>query len=64
VESPDKLTLDARGMRPDYLEAIRSFQEEYRAECAKMNIDFVPMDTSISFDKALLEFLIQRTRRF
>lgn len=64
VESPERLTIDAQGMRLDYLEAIRGFQEQYRAECAKMNVDFVPIDTSVSFDKALLQFLIQRTRRF
>ncbi len=64
VESPDRLTIDARGMREDYLAAIHGFQEKYRTECAKIDVDFVSMDTSISFDKALLEFLIQRTRRF
>jgi uncharacterized protein (DUF58 family) len=64
VETPDKLTIDARGMRGDYLKAVHEFRESYRAECAKANIDYVPMDTSISFDKALLEYLIQRQRRF
>src|SRR5579885_1459014 len=46
VETPEKLTIDAKGMRGDYLEAIRSFQAHYRAECAKANIDYVAMDTS------------------
>ncbi len=64
VETPEKLTIDAKGMRGDYLEAIRSFQAHYRAECAKANIDYVAMDTSVSFDKALMEYLVQRQRRF
>ena len=64
VESPDRLTIDARGMRDDYLAAIQGFQERYRSECATMNVDYVPMDTSVSFDKALLQYLIQRQRRF
>jgi uncharacterized protein (DUF58 family) len=64
VEAPDKLTIDARGMRPDYLSAIEEFREQYRKECAGANIDYVAMDTSISFDKALMEYLIQRQRRF
>jgi uncharacterized protein (DUF58 family) len=64
VEAPDKLTIDARGMRPDYLSAIEEFREQYRTECAGANIDYVAMDTSISFDKALMEYLIQRQRRF
>ena len=47
-------------MRDDYLQALGEFQETYRDECAKANIDYVPMDTSVSFDKALMEYLLQR----
>jgi uncharacterized protein (DUF58 family) len=64
VETPDRLVLDARGMRADYLEEVAGFQESYRVECARAGIDYVPMDTSVSFDKALLEYLVQRQRRF
>jgi uncharacterized protein (DUF58 family) len=64
VEAPQKLTIDARNMRGDYLQSLADFQNYYREECAKANIDYVPMDTSVSFDKALLEYLIQRQRRF
>ena len=64
VEDHDKLTIDARGMRGDYLQTLAEFQGLYREECARANIDYVPMDTSIGFDKALLEYLIQRQRRF
>jgi uncharacterized protein (DUF58 family) len=64
VETPEKLTIDAKGMRGDYLQAVESFRAKYREECAKANIDYVAMDTSVSFDKALLEYLVQRQRRF
>ncbi len=64
VEDHKKLTIDAKGMRPDYLQALADFQNFFRTECAKANIDYVPMDTSVSFDKALMEYLIQRQRRF
>jgi hypothetical protein len=64
VEEHDKLTLDARGMRTDYIQAVSEFQSFYRAECAKANIDYVAIDTSISFDKALMEYLLQRQKRF
>jgi uncharacterized protein (DUF58 family) len=64
IETPDKLTIDAKGMRGDYLKAVDSFRSTYRTECAKANIDYVSMDTSVSFDKALLEYLVQRQRRF
>ncbi len=63
-EGGDKLTLDARGMREDYTKSVEEFRAYYRDECAKANIDYVAMDTSVNFDKALLEYLIQRRRRF
>jgi uncharacterized protein (DUF58 family) len=64
VEDHDKIVVDARGMRQDYLQALQEFREFYRQECPKANIDYVPMDTSISFDKALMEYLLQRQKRF
>ena len=44
--------------------ALGAFQEFYRRECAKARIDYVPMDTSVNFDRALMEYLLQRQRRF
>jgi uncharacterized protein (DUF58 family) len=64
VEEDQRLTLDAKGMRGDYIQAVQEFREKFQSECAKANIDYVPMDTSISFDKALLEYLLKRQKRF
>lgn len=64
VEGPDRLTLDAKGMRTDYLQAVAEFRDTFRAECAKAHVDYVAMDTSVGFDKALMEYLVQRQRRF
>jgi len=64
VEEHERLTVDARGMQPDYLRTLAEFREHYRAECARANIDYVPMDTSVTFDRALMEYLVQRQRRF
>src|SRR5713101_8355099 len=44
VEQHDKLTVDARGIRDDYLKSLAEFQETYRRECMKANIDYVAMD--------------------
>src|ERR1700736_6728625 len=60
VEDQQRLTIDARGIRGDYLQSLGEFQGFYRTECLKANIDYVPMDTSVSFDKALMEYLVQR----
>jgi hypothetical protein len=64
VEEDRKLTLDARNMRADYLQSLGEFQENYRRECARANIDYVPMDTSVNFDRALMGYLLQRQKRF
>src|SRR6266404_5295578 len=64
VEEHDRLTIDARSMRSDYLQTLGEFQQFYRTECQKANIDYVPMDTSVSFDKALMQYLVQRQKRF
>lgn len=64
VEEERKMTLDAKGMRQDYMQAIQEFRDRFQVECAKARIDYVPMDTSISFDKALLEYLLKRQKRF
>ena len=64
AEDHNKLTIDARGMRGDYLRSLSEFQEFYRTECRKANIDYVAMDTSVSFDRALMEYLVQRQKRF
>jgi uncharacterized protein (DUF58 family) len=56
--------IDSRGIRDDYLSGLEEFREFYKRECGTANVDYVPMDTSVGFDKALLEYLIQRQRRF
>jgi uncharacterized protein (DUF58 family) len=64
VEGSDRLIADARWEREGYLADLAAFRETYRQECARANVDYVLIDTSVSFDKALLEYLIQRQRRF
>src|SRR3954463_12724177 len=49
VEEHTELTIDAKGMRRDYLQTLAEFQAFYRRECQRANIDYVPMDTSVSF---------------
>ncbi len=64
LETPEKLTLDAKGMRADYLEEVADFRRTYREVCSRAGIDYVGVDTDVTFDKALMEYLLQRQRRF
>lgn len=63
-ESTDTLTLDAAGMKVDYLETLKQLRDTYRQECLKMGVDYVALDTSLPFDRALIEYLSQRQARF
>jgi hypothetical protein len=64
VESHQKLILDGKGIKDDYLGVLKEHRDKLKDEATKANIDYVGMDTSVSFDKAMLEYLIQRQRRF
>ena len=59
-----KETYDADSIRSEYIKALEQFRENYKRDCFKANIDYVPVDTSLGFDKALTEYLINRQRRF
>ncbi len=62
-ETEQRLAIDAKGFRRDYLDEIEAFRETYRRECFQTGIDYVPLDTSMQFDKALTEYLVSRTAR-
>ncbi len=59
-ESDQSLEVDADGYRTDYLEAIADFRTTYAKECRQSRIDYVPLDTSMQFDRALTEYLANR----
>lgn len=63
-ETGQKLEVDAAAYRADYLEALEKFRENYRRECFRAGIDYLPLDTSMAFDKALMEYLMRRRARF
>lgn len=63
-ETNEKLTVDASGIRQDYLDAIKELRENYKKSCRAVGADFVALDTSMHFDKALIEYLSQRQARF
>jgi len=63
-ETHQRLRLDASAFRRDYLAELESFRETYRRECYQSGIDYVPLDTSMQFDKALTEYLMRRRARF
>jgi uncharacterized protein (DUF58 family) len=62
-ESNQRLELNADSMRSDYLQEVKAFREMYRRECFQSHIDYVALDTSMPFDRALTEYLTMRRSR-
>jgi len=62
-EDHRRLAIDADGFRRDYLAELDAFRDRYRRECVQARIDYVPLDTSVQFDRALMEYLVNRSAR-
>ena len=62
-ESGEQIEVDADGVRASYEKAVQDWREELRTRVSALRGDYVPLDTSMAFDKALVEFLTQRSRR-
>jgi hypothetical protein len=62
-ETSDKLTVDTAGFRRSYLDEVAAFRDLYKRDCFQTGIDYVPIDTSMQFDKALTEYLANRSKR-
>lgn len=63
-ETDDHEIVDAAGIRTEYLQAVSDLRERFRTTCLGVGADYVPLDTSMPFDKALVEYLSQRQARF
>lgn len=59
-ETGDTIEVDADAYRSEYLDEIADFRTLYARECRQSGIDYVPLDTSMQFDRALTEYLINR----
>ena len=62
-ESSDHIEADPQAIRAAYQAELREFIDQYRRECLSVRADFVTVDNSMTFDKALIEFLAQRQRK-
>lgn len=63
-ETSENQVVDAAGIRADYLDALQELRDRYQQECFALGADYVALDTSMPFDKALTEYLYQRQARF
>lgn len=63
-ESGEVVTVHADSYHRDYRNELEQFRKHLQQECSQARIDYVPLDTSMRFDKALMEYLINRQARF
>lgn len=62
-ETKETLLVDAEGIKADYLEEVNAFRASYKKECQTARIDYVPLQTGMPFDKALMSYLLSRQAR-
>jgi uncharacterized protein (DUF58 family) len=63
-ETGQTIPVDASAFRNDYLQGLEEFRSQYQERCNALRIDYVPLDTSLPFDRALTEYLVSRQSRF
>jgi len=62
-ESGEKVPGNADALKQHYLDELELFRGRFRKECFQSRIDYVELDTSVAFDKALIEYLVRRSGR-
>ncbi len=55
--------VNPQAIRAAYLDELRKFIDEYKQQCQSVRADFVTVHNGMTFDKALIEFLLQRQGR-
>ena len=62
IESQEELMTQPWHIQKAYQDSMRQFLENYKRECRENAIDYLLLDTSTPFDKALMEYLTKRRR--
>ena len=60
LEGAEELLLDAKSIRASYLEQVNNFLKKTVDGIRKTGADYVPMNTKVPFDKAIVEYLARR----
>ncbi len=62
METGETMPSQVAHVRRSYQAAVTEFVEEYKRKCRENGIDYVPIDTATTFDRALVEYLAKRRR--
>ena len=62
LETTESIITDSRLIRKKYNKAFNNFCDYYSTQCSKNKIDYVPVLTSDSLDKSLMQYLMKRSQ--
>ncbi len=62
IETNESVRLNPYEFKDEYQKAMSTFYHELKIKCGSMKIDFVPVNTSDSYDKILGAYLIKRKK--
>ena len=62
LETGEEVTTQPWHIRGEYVRAMTALTGRYRRECRDSLIDYVPLDSSVPFDRALFAYLSKRGR--
>lgn len=62
METGEEILTNPWQVRGSYKERLGNFITDFRRECRESMIDYFPIDTSVSFDKALFAYLGKRSK--
>lgn len=60
LEGTEEMMLDAQSIRASYLEQVNAFLKKVGGGVRRMGADYVPMNTKVPFDRALVDYLARR----
>ena len=63
-ESGATQAVQAADAAEDYRRQVTSYREQLHRRLTESRIDYVPLDTSLPYDRALMEYLLRRRNRF
>ena len=60
METQERIQVDPRYVRDEYLKEINGFIERYRKDCSDRNIEYILTPTDTPYDRMLLNYLSRR----
>lgn len=63
-ETKQSVNVNADDICQEYKENVKKFRDDLKKGLSESKIDYVPLDTSMPYDKAITEYLVSRRSRF